>query len=82
MKPRSLKMSKELEASLRARAKAKGVSDSFVMREALVEYLAESEAGSEKAPRSFAALASDLAGCVDGPSDLSTDSRHLNQFGR
>ena len=37
MKPRSLKMSKELEASLRARAKAKGVSDSFVMREALVD---------------------------------------------
>ena len=82
MKVRSLKLSREMEQALRERAREKGVTDSVVMREAMAEYLASPGKGAAKARRSFAAQASDLAGCVDGPADLSTHPRHWDGFGR
>jgi len=82
MKVRSVKVSKEMELALRVRAREKGVTDSFVVREALAEYLAAPTDGSAKARQSFSAQAADLAGCVKGPADLSTNPRHLDGFGR
>ena len=82
MKVRSMKLPKELEQALKTRAREKGVSDSFVMREALAEYLVPDKGDSAHAPKSFAALTTDLAGCVEGPADLSTNPRHMAGFGR
>jgi len=82
MKVRSLKLSRELEQALREHAREKGVTDSFVMREAIAEYLATPEGGEPQAPRSFGALAADLAGCVEAAPDLSTNKKHLAGFGR
>lgn len=82
MKVRSVKVSTELEQALKKRAAEKGVSDSFVVREALEEYLAPPVKDAAKARRSFAAQAADMAGCVEGPADLSTNPRHLAGFGR
>ncbi len=82
MKVRSMKLPKELEQALKTRAREKGVSDSFVMREALAEYLVPGKENATHDPRSFAAMTTDLAGCVEGPADLSTNSRHMAGFGR
>jgi hypothetical protein len=42
---------------------------------------AEAE-GEELARPSFLSLAGDLAGCVEGPADLSSNPEHLHGFGR
>lgn len=40
----------------------------------------ETEEGGDA--RSFLSLAEDLAGCVEGPADLSSNPEHLRDFGR
>ena len=82
MKTKSLKLSREMEQALQERARARGVPDSVVMREAMAEYLAVEPKAARRARRSFASQASDLAGCVNGPADLSTHPRHMENFGR
>lgn len=81
MKVRSLKLSKELEQALREHAREKGVSDSFVMREAIAEYLAAPARTSSV--RSAADAAAHLIGSLDGtPADLSTNPKYLKGFGK
>lgn len=80
MKPRSLKLSQDLEKSLTTCATARGASASSVVREALEVYLAASESA-DRQPQSFSARAADLAGCVSGPADLSTNPAHLATYG-
>lgn len=81
MKPRTLKLTTELETSLTTYAKARGASASSVVREALEVYLADSLPADRRPPQSFSARAADLAGCVDGPADLSTSPAHLTPYG-
>lgn len=83
MKPRTLKLPAALDAKLTRYAASKGASASAVLREALAEYLnrLSAEGGSAR-PTSIGHLAADLAGTVDGPADLSTNPKHLAQFGR
>ena len=58
----------------------RGMQKSAVVRQALEQYLDES---SEVRRGSFLRLAGDLVGCVkDAPADLSTNPRHLADFGR
>ena len=79
MKVRSLKLSKELEQALREHARETGVSDSFVMREAIAEYLAAPARSSSV--RSAADAAAHLIGSLDGtPRDLSTNPEYLKGF--
>jgi predicted transcriptional regulator len=81
MKVRSLKLSRELEQALREHAREKGVTDSFVMREAIAEYLATPARVSSV--RSAADAAAHLIGSLDGtPADLSTNPKHLKGFGK
>jgi Arc/MetJ-type ribon-helix-helix transcriptional regulator len=83
MKPRSLKLPKTLDAKLTRYAASKGASASSVLREALAEYLAKPAAERGQPQRTtIGQLGADLAGCVDGPGDLSTNPKHLAQFGR
>jgi hypothetical protein len=79
MKPRSLKLSPKLEESLTSYATARGTSASSVVREALEVYLVDAQSAGR--PQSFAARAADLAGCVDGPPDLSTNPAHIAAYG-
>lgn len=81
MKVRSLKLSKELEQALREHARETGVSDSFVMREAIAEYLAAP--GRSSSVRSAADAAAHLIGSLDGmPADLSTNPKYFKSFGK
>jgi hypothetical protein len=83
MKPRTIKLPKALDAELTRYAASKGASASAVLREALAEYLGKPSAQAASArPTSIGHLAADLAGAVDGPTDLSTNPKHLAQFGR
>lgn len=81
MKPRSLKLSQDLEKSLTTYASARGTSASSVVREALEVYLDIAQTGARRAPLSFSARAADLAGCVSAPADLSTNPAHFASYG-
>lgn len=80
MKVRSIKLTQAQQDALRSAARAKGVSDSFMVREALDLYLAESTGASSA--RSAADAAAHLIGSLDDtPADLSTNPRYLDGFG-
>jgi len=74
----SVKLSPEIDSELDAAARRRGVSRSFLVREALVAYLAGKR---ENRPRSFGELAADLVGSCPGPEDLSTNPEHMEGFG-
>ncbi len=81
MKIRSIKLTRAQQDALRLAARAKGVSDSFVMREALDAYLAAPTGASSV--RSAADAAAHLIGSLDGtPADLSTHPKYLKSFGK
>jgi predicted transcriptional regulator len=79
MKTLSLKLPEALDDELENLAARKRTSKSAVIREALSGYLGRN--GSTQGA-SFAALAGDLAGCVEGPDDLSVNPDHLAGYGR
>lgn len=75
----SLKLPDSLLAEVRALAERKGVSRSSVIREALAAYL---PLAAVPAAGSFLERARDLAGCVEGPPDLSSHPAHMESYGR
>jgi len=77
MRTISLKLPEALATKLREAARQRGASKSAIVREALAQYLSCS--GPEG---SFLALAEDLAGCVQGPTDLSVSKEYLKGYGR
>jgi hypothetical protein len=81
MKVRSIKLTRAQEDALRKAAAAKGVSDSYIVREALEAYLA---VPAESAPKgSVADAAAQWLGVVDDtPADLSTNPKYLDGFGK
>ena len=74
----SLKISPALDHAVEQLAKSRGVSKSAVIREAIERYLS---GGAQPAKGSFGALARNLAGCVEGPPDLSSNAEHLKGYG-
>lgn len=79
MKTISLKLSDSFDARLAQLARQKGVSKSALIREALERFLRRN--GNEE-KGSALALAEDLAGCLEGPEDLSGNKEYLQGFGR
>ena len=80
MKVLSLKLTDTLDRKLAATVRRRGMAKSAVVREALEQYLDESQ---DIRVGSFLELAGDLVGCVkDAPADLSTNPRHLADFGK
>lgn len=74
----TVKIPAELEYQLRETAAESGESASNVVREALAEYFAKPR----RAKKGNALqLLGDLAGSLEGPSDLATNQRHLKGFG-
>ncbi len=79
MKSLSLKLPDALDAKLAAVARKRHASKSAVVREALEAYIAH---GGKVIPGSALDLAKDLAGCLEGPGDLSYNKRYMRGFGR
>ena len=73
-----MKIPEQLDARLERVAAEHGTSKSELVRRALDAHLRTLEG---PAPASVGRLAADLAGCVEGPGDLSTGARHLEDFG-
>ncbi len=78
MKNMSLKISPDLESQLEARARIEGISKSSLVREAVSEYLVHDGV---PAGKSFLDQARDLAGCLEGPEDLSVNPAYLATYG-
>jgi hypothetical protein len=79
MKTISLKMPEALDSELEDLARRTGRSKSLVVRMALAEFLPRR---SRPSKRSFLTRAADLAGSVRAASDLSTNKRRLEGYGR
>lgn len=78
MKTLSLKVSASIDKRLTKFVQRRGITKSDAMRAALEAYL---ESAGTAANGSVLDLASDLAGCIQGPGDLSTHPRHMKGFG-
>ena len=79
MKTLSLKLPEILESQLDIFARKNGMSRSEIVRRALLEYFSRDEVSR---PGSFLDLARDLAGSIEGPSDLSTNKDYLEGYGK
>ena len=79
MKTISLKLADTFDAELTAAARQRGMSKSALIRDALEKFLAIN--GHEETGSALS-LAKDLAGCLDGPEDLSVNPDYLRNFGR
>ena len=78
MKAMSLKLPDEIDARLKAHARAKGKTTSELTREALSRYLGHE--GDSRA--SCLDLVRDLVGTADGPGDLASNKEHMRGYGR
>ena len=74
----TLKLPEPLDRALAARARKQNRTKSDLVREALEALLAD-QTGSGQA--TFGERAGHLAGCVDGPRDLSHNEKYMKDFG-
>jgi Arc/MetJ-type ribon-helix-helix transcriptional regulator len=79
MKTLTVKVPEDLDLKLTAVAAKRRESKSALIRAALDHIVKSSEANT---PNSCLDLAKDLIGSVEGPSDLSYNSKHLRGYGR
>jgi len=79
MKTLTVKVPEELDLQLEAIAARRGESKSNLIRAAIEHVVAADE---EVTPNSCLDLAKDLAGCVEGPRDLSHNKRHFKGYGQ
>jgi predicted transcriptional regulator len=79
MKTIAIKLPDDLLAKIQDIAKKRGESRSAVMRESLEEFFAKEN---RQAALSCLDLARDLAGCVQGPPDLSANPAHMEEYGK
>lgn len=75
MRTVSFKLPEALDDALNDLARSRGTSRSALVREAL-------ESLSKGKRRSVTALASDLVGSVEGPTDLATNRKHMAGYGK
>jgi len=79
VKALSVKLPDQLFHDLTQRAKASAVSQSDIVRSALLRYLHDA---ADAPPTSCAQRASRWIGIGEGPSDLATNPEHLRGFGQ
>ena len=79
MKAISLKLPDTLHARLERLAKTRKQTKSDLVREALEQMLNGTPPAK---PVSALELTSDLAGCLEGPGDLSTNAKYMEGYGR
>lgn len=76
-----MKVTREQKRMIEQLARRRGVSQKAVVLDAIQREIGE-EAFPEPQPGSFLEAAWDLAGSVDGPPDLSTNPKYMEDFGR
>ena len=74
----TLKLPGSLDRALTARARKQNRPKSELVREALEALLADQTGSGHP---TFGELAGHLAGCVDGPRDLSHNEKYMKDFG-
>jgi hypothetical protein len=79
MRTLTLRLPDELARKLTARARFEKTTQSAVLRGALADYLGDLSAPQEG---SFVELAGDLAGCLEGPGDLSYSRKYFDGYGQ
>jgi len=79
MRPLCLKVDESLHTRLAAAARKRGKSRSQLVRMALEAFLDMLEVAQ---PGSCHDVAADLAGCVEGPGDLSANKKYMQGFGK
>ncbi len=79
MKTLTLKLPQDLDTKLAAAARRQHRTKSAVAREALEAYL---NGGKRAAQGTFLELAADLIGSLEGPGDLSHNSKYMDDFGK
>ena len=79
MKTISIKLPDDLLAKIQSAAKKRGETRSAFIRESVEESLSQKK---NQSTGSCFELARDLAGCVQGPPDLSTNPEHMDHYGR
>lgn len=79
MKTLSLKIPETIDRKLAEIVARRGISKSDAVREALEAYLS---ADKKLAAGSVLDLAADLAGCLRGPGDLSTNPKYMKNYAR
>jgi hypothetical protein len=79
MKNISLKLPDDLNAKLEQVSKQRGAAKSDIVRDALQAYFAGQQNGARV---SCLDLARDLAGSIDGPTDLATNPKYMRGYGR
>jgi len=79
MKTLSVKVPLYVDAALERLAAARHQTKSSIVREAIQSVV---DSKDEAAAKSCGALAADLAGCFEGPRDLSTNKRHMRGYGQ
>jgi hypothetical protein len=79
MRTITLKLSEALDSKLTAAARKSGLAKSALVRGLLDQALGNDPS---VAAGSCLELAADLAGCAEGPKDLSYHKKHLSGFGR
>ena len=75
----TLKVPDIIKEKLNTFAKRKGLSRSEIVRSALLEYFSHDDLDKEG---TFFDLAKDLAGSLNGPSDLSKNKDYLDGYGK
>ena len=75
----TLKVPEILKKKLNSFAKRKGLSRSEIIRSALLEYFSRDEFEKEG---TFLDLSKDLAGSLEGPTDLSANEKYLDGYGK
>ena len=79
MKTLTLKLPEILEIELNTLARKRGMSRSEVVRQALTEYISRDDISQSG---TILDLTQDLAGRVEGPSDLSSNKSYLEKYGQ
>ena len=75
----TLKVPDIIKEKLKLISEKKGVSRSEIVRSALLEYFSHDDLDKKG---SFLDFSKDLAGSVEGPSDLSTNKEYLERYGK
>jgi metal-responsive CopG/Arc/MetJ family transcriptional regulator len=78
MKTLSFKLPNALLAEINSKANEKGITKSDLLREALDAYFRSDQ----QTRGSCHDLAADVAGCIEGPGDLSFNKKHMEGFGK
>ncbi len=79
MKSLSLKVPEQLDNRLSAACRRRREKKSEVIRAAIEQFLISEESVIEG---SCLDLARDLAGCIEGPGDLSFNKKHMRGYGK